>query len=121
MDHANSLTKDEALVRENEIMTIGGIDCYEKNGTAYLKLEAVARGLRFTRTAASGNEVIRWETVRKYLTELGVPTSWHEDSPKVGKDGLPKTIKNFCSITILNVPIFCKMIAEGMGSKKYTK
>ena len=28
----------------NEIMNIGGVDCYEKDGTAYLKLEAVARG-----------------------------------------------------------------------------
>ena len=39
----------------NEIMTIGGIDCYEENGKAYLKLETVARGLGFTRVAASGN------------------------------------------------------------------
>lgn len=76
----------------NEIMTIGGIDCYEENGTAYLKLEAVARGLGFTRVAASGNEVIRWETVRKYLAELSVPTSWHGDSQPVGKDGLPEYI-----------------------------
>lgn len=34
----------------NEIMNIGGVDCYEKDGTAYLKLEAVARGLGFTQT-----------------------------------------------------------------------
>ena len=58
----------------NEIMTINGIECYEQNGTAYLKLETVARGLGFTQTAASGNEVVRWERVRKYLAELGVPT-----------------------------------------------
>lgn len=58
----------------NEIMTINGIECYEQNGTAYLKLETVARGLGFTQTAASGNEVVRWERVRKYLVELGVPT-----------------------------------------------
>lgn len=58
----------------NEIMNIGGVDCYEKDGTAYLKLETVARGLGFTQTAASGNEVVRWERVRKYLSELGVPT-----------------------------------------------
>ena len=30
------------------IMNIGGIDCYEKNGTAYLRLETAARGLGFT-------------------------------------------------------------------------
>lgn len=76
----------------NEIVTIGGIDCYEENGKAYLKLETVARGLGFTRVAASGNEVIRWETVRKYLSELSVPTSWHGDSQQVGKEGLPEYI-----------------------------
>ena len=31
----------------NEIMNINGIDCYEKDGIAYLKLETVARGLGF--------------------------------------------------------------------------
>ena len=66
---------------EMQIMNIQGVECYEKGGTAYLKLDAVARGLGFTRTANSGNEVVRWETVRKYLSELGVPTSWHGDSP----------------------------------------
>lgn len=59
----------------NEIMNIKGIECYEKDGTAYLKLEAVARGLGFTQIAKSGNEVVRWERVHKYLKELGVPTS----------------------------------------------
>ena len=76
----------------NEIMNISGIECYEKDGVAYLKLETVARGLGFPRTAASGNEVVRWETVRKYLAELGVPTSWHGDSQPVGKEGLPDFI-----------------------------
>lgn len=58
----------------NEIMNINGIECYEKDGMAFLKLETVARGLGFTQKAASGNEVVRWERVRKYLSELGVPT-----------------------------------------------
>lgn len=73
----------------SNIITISGVSCYEKDGTAYLDLESVARGLGFTRIAASGNEVVRWETVRKYLNELGVPTSWHDDSQLIGKDGLP--------------------------------
>lgn len=59
---------------EVQILNFGGVDCYEKNGTAYLKLETVARGLGFTQIAKSGNEVVRWERVRKYLDELGVPT-----------------------------------------------
>ena len=45
-----------------------------KNGVAYLKLETVARGLGFTQAAKSGNEVVRWERVHKYLEELSVPT-----------------------------------------------
>lgn len=77
---------------DNQIININGIDCYEKNGVAYLKLETVARGLGFIRVAASGNEVVRWETVRRYLTELGVPTSWHGDSNEIGRDGLPEYI-----------------------------
>lgn len=54
---------------------ISGVACYERDGTAYLRLEDVARGLGFTQTAKSGNEVIRWERVTKYLAELGIPTS----------------------------------------------
>jgi len=59
----------------NEIITIQGIGCYEKDGVAYLNLEACARGLGFTETAGSGNECVRWRTVRKYLGELGIATS----------------------------------------------
>lgn len=76
----------------NEVMIIDGIECYEKEGIAYLKLETVARGLGFSRIAASGNEVVRWETVRKYLSDLGVPTSWHEKESPTGSDGLPDFI-----------------------------
>ena len=54
----------------NDIVTIKGIECYEKDGTAYLKLEAVARGLGFTEIAASGNECVKWSRVRKYLSDL---------------------------------------------------
>lgn len=59
-------------------IVISGVSCYEENGTAYLRLEDVARGLGFTRVAASGNEVIRWERVDGYLSELGVPTCGHD-------------------------------------------
>jgi len=63
----------------NSIVNISGVECYEQNGTAYLKLETVARGLGFTRIADSGNEVIRWERVEGYLRDLGVPTCGHDD------------------------------------------
>ena len=72
----------------NEIVTIGGVSCYEKDGTAYLNLEAVARGLGFTETAASGNECVRWRTVRKYLADLGVATSCDDKMP----DYIPENI-----------------------------
>lgn len=66
-------------MNELQILNINGIECYEEGGTAYLKLETVARGLGFTRIADSGNEVVRWERVEKYLAELGVPTCGHDD------------------------------------------
>lgn len=62
----------------NEIMTIGGIDCYEENGTAYLKLEAVARGLGFTQEK-NGAEYVRWDRLEEYLSELGFPHKWGKD------------------------------------------
>lgn len=54
----------------NEITTIQGIECYEVEGTAYLKLETVARGLGFTDNS-KGTEYVRWNTVRQYLAEIG--------------------------------------------------
>ena len=66
-------------MNELQIINIDGVECYEKDGTAYLKLETVARGLGFTRVAASGNEVVRWERVEGYLREMGVPTCGHDE------------------------------------------
>ena len=60
---------------KSNIINIQGIECYEQDGVAYLELEAVARGLGFTTVAASGNEVVRWNTVHKYLSDLSVATS----------------------------------------------
>ncbi len=69
----------------NEIMNINGIDCYEKEGTAYLKLEAVARGLGFTQEK-NGVEYVKWERVNSYLSELGF-------SPLLGKDAfIPENV-----------------------------
>lgn len=69
----------------NEIMNISGVDCYEKDGTAYLKLETVARGLGFTQEK-NNVEYVRWETVNGYLEELGFPN-------KLGKaDFIPENI-----------------------------
>ena len=58
----------------NEIINIKGIDCYEKDGTAYLNLETVARGLGFTDNS-KGAEYVRWARVDEYLKEIGFATN----------------------------------------------
>lgn len=69
----------------NEITIIENVHCYEENGTAYLKLEDVARGLGFTQDK-NGEEYVRWETVNKYLKEI-------KFSQQVGKDDfIPENI-----------------------------
>lgn len=69
----------------NDILNINGIECYEQDGTAYLKLETVARGLGFTQEK-NGVEYVKWERVSFYLHEIGF-------SPEVGKDGfIPENI-----------------------------
>ena len=75
----------------NEIMNISGVDCYEKDGTAYLNLEAVARGLGFTQTK-NGVEYVRWETVDKYLSGLGFPNKLGKVVPTCGDGSLPDFI-----------------------------
>ena len=58
----------------NEIMNISGVECYEKEGTAYLKLEAVARGLGFTEIKG-GKDYVMWRRVDNHLSSLGFDTS----------------------------------------------
>ena len=53
-----------------DIMNINGIECFEKDGVAYLKLETVARGLGFVDNS-KGAEYVRWNSVRQYLSEIG--------------------------------------------------
>ncbi len=65
---------DERRMQMNDIMKIDGIECYEKDGTAYLKLEAVARGLGFTETKDS-KDYVMWRRVDGYLANLGFGTS----------------------------------------------
>ena len=78
MEFTTLSTKDKTLTGQitttDKIENICGVECYEENGTAYLKLESVARGLGFTTVATSGNEVVRWSRVEKYLSEIGFST-----------------------------------------------
>lgn len=77
----------------NEIMIIKNVRCYQdKEGIAQLNMEDVARGLGFTELANSGNEVVRWRTVRGYLKEFGIATCCDDKSPQVGRLGIPEYI-----------------------------
>ena len=72
-------------MKELQIENISGVDCYGKDGTAYLKLGNVARGLGFVQMK-NGVEYVKWERVSSYLEELGF-------SPEVGKDSfIPENI-----------------------------
>lgn len=62
------------------------------DGTAYLKLETVARGLGFTREK-NGTEYVMWDRVKKYLSEIGFHTSVENGVPTCGDDGfIPENI-----------------------------
>ena len=53
---------------ENNLITVKNVRGYiDVAGIAFLNLEDVARGLGFVEIAKSGNEVVRWRTIRKYL------------------------------------------------------
>lgn len=62
---------NNSIAEKGNTLIIQGVECYEKDGIAYLNLEAVARGLGFTYKAASGNEVVRWNRLKDYLGEIG--------------------------------------------------
>ena len=66
----------------NEIMNISGIECFEKDGTAYLKLETIAWGLGFTKTEVKNEKEytsVRWERVFGFLKEIDFDHKWAKD------------------------------------------
>lgn len=76
----------------NEILKINNVHGYlnKESGTAYLNAEDVARGFGFTQVAKSGNVVVRWERVNRYLKDFGfIPTSG--DGVKAG-DFIPENM-----------------------------
>lgn len=73
------------MIENFKPVLIYGVSCYEQDGTAYLRLEDVAHGLGFTQTK-NGIEYVRWETIDKYLRDLGF-------SQQVGKDSyIPENV-----------------------------
>lgn len=61
------------MIEKFKPVLISGVSCYEQDGTAYLKLEDVARGLGFT-DSKNSVEYVRWARVDKYLAEFGFAT-----------------------------------------------
>lgn len=65
------------------LITISGIRGFvDTDGTAYLNLEDVARGLGFTQIQRSGNNTVRWDRVKDYLESFGAPTSGCNSLPE---------------------------------------
>ena len=85
------MERGESL-NELQILNVDGIECYEKDGTAYLKLETVARGLGFTREK-NGTLYVMWDRVMKYLAEIGFHTCAENGVPTCGHDDfIPENI-----------------------------
>ena len=49
-----------------------------EDGSISMNMEDTARGFGFTTIAKSGNTVVRWNTVHKYLCDFGVATSCND-------------------------------------------
>lgn len=67
-----NLNKGESNMETNQlsVVTIKGIRGYiDSEGTAWLNLEDVSRGLGFITVATCGNETIRWNRVYQYLKD----------------------------------------------------
>lgn len=70
---------------ENSIITVSGVDCYELDGTVYLNLEAVARGLGIVKIdRKNGAEYTRTNRpgLQKLLHDFGILNSEKDDLPK---------------------------------------
>lgn len=67
----------------SNLITVSGVNGYiDKNGTAQLNLEDVARGLGFTKTETKNEKeyiTVRWERVFGYLDDFGFPHKWSKD------------------------------------------
>ena len=69
MNRTTLSTKDKTFLGNDvqKIEKICGVECYEKDGTAYLKLETVARGLGFTHKESKNGKVV----YHRKITQLG--------------------------------------------------
>lgn len=68
-----------------DIVTIQGIECYEVEGTAWLKLETVARGLDITKTDRKENaeyKRVNRQALQKWLFSFGILNSENDELPE---------------------------------------
>jgi len=75
----------------SKLMNISGIDCYEKDGVAYLKLDTVALGLDITKTdRKNGIEYkrVNRQALQKWLFSFGILNSENDELP----DFIPENI-----------------------------
>lgn len=73
------------MIYLKDLITVSGVTGYiDENGTAWLNLENVARGLGFTQNK-NGVDYVRYERVNGYLTEMGFPQL-------VGKEFIPENV-----------------------------
>lgn len=66
-----------------QILTVANVRGYEKDGTVFLNVEDVARGLGFVESnkfSTSGENYIRWERINGYLKEFGFANKVAKDT-----------------------------------------
>ena len=79
------------MTNEMQVENIQGIECYEQNGVAYLKLDAVARGLDITKTDIKNRteyKRINRQNLQKWLYSFGILNSENDELP----DFIPENI-----------------------------
>lgn len=70
----------ELQIFNNEELNLN-IRAFENDdGSISVSLEDTASGLGFVTVATSGNEVVRWSRVNKYLSEFDIPSQMGEES-----------------------------------------
>ena len=92
-----SATDYKEKTKMKNILTIKNIRGYlDKNGTAHLNLEDVAKGLGFISNQEKNGkiyEVVRWSRVREHLTEFNfLPRLAETEDKPTGKEGIPDFI-----------------------------
>ncbi len=78
-------------MNNTDIIDIDGVECYEKDGTAYLKLETVAFGLDITKTdRRNGREYKRLnkQVLKTWLSSFGILNSENDSLP----DFIPENV-----------------------------